>query len=463
MKETFVQVDRSSVINDNFAGCCAVYHGFAYMPQSEEAGLVGEALDREFRRVENARLPIARTWFRPDFNQDRMRRLNRWLEKMQQLNVEVAVNAGQWFTRDVWYFAHENFNNPAFTANPDNFNACCDKYAAWMSKAVEYWLEVKKYTHIKYLCLFSEGITYQNGGLPRGMTQMKAYEICCRKLHEKLIEYGLREKIKLVGPGGNFTSHRDEQLKYAVDRMNDVLDIFSGHTYARFSENAAPSDFGMIDYDGWLNHARWMKKTAARTGKPVWMDEYGMSGGQKQAEAYRADPLYGNFLGQAAAAFANGRLNASFLFTLFDQKTFWNITNEDSYYNGVHRWGLASMPGDDVPQPGSVRPAWYAFTLLSRFLSDGHARVFETRFGKEVCAAATQLTDGSSTILVVNRTAEAVSVTVEAGTAGLRGYLYDPAAVCPQQECDLLPAGDPTETETFTVTLPPYAAAIYHG
>ena len=82
MKESYVQVDRSSVIQNDFAGCCAVYHGFSFMPQSEEAGLTGEALDREFRRVENARLPIVRTWFRPDFNQDRMRRLNRWFEKM---------------------------------------------------------------------------------------------------------------------------------------------------------------------------------------------------------------------------------------------------------------------------------------------------------------------------------------------------------------------------------------------
>lgn len=463
MKETFVQVNRSSVINDHFAGCGAVYHGFSYMPQSEEAGLVGEALEREFGRVESARLPIARTWFRPDFNQDRMRRLNRWFEKMQQLNVEVAVNAGQWFTRDVWYFAHENFNNPAFTANPDNFNSCCDKYAAWMSKAVEYWLEVKKYTHIKYLCLFSEGLTYQNGGLPRGMTQMKAYEICCRKLHEKLIEYGLRDKIKLVGPNGNFSNHRDEQLKYAVDRMNDVLDIFSGHTYARYSENALPSDFGMTDYDGWMNHARYLKKTAARTGKPVWMDEYGMSGPQKQAETYRESPLYGNFLAQAAAAFANGRLHASFLFTLFDQKTFWNITNEDSYYNGVHRWGLAYMPGDDVLSPNSVRPAWYAFSLLSRFLSDGQAKVYETNFGSGICAASTQLSDGSTTLLLVNRTNEEISVNVEAGVAGLQRYLYDPAALSSTENSNLLSPDETTESETFTVILPPYAAAIYHG
>lgn len=456
MLESYARVLPGEIAAPHFSGCGAQYNGFSFMPQSEEAGLTGDVLTREFDRVERMRLPIARTWFRPDFNTDRMRRFNQWLEKTRELHVQVAVNAGQWFTRDVWYFAHEKFNDPAFTSDPANFALCCAKFALWISKALEYWIEVKHYDHIRYLFLFAEPLTARTGALPAKMTQEQAYELCCRKVHEQLQTLGIRDKVRLVGPNSLYVGGNAEPLKFAVDRLNDVFDIYSAHTYARCA-----GEYADLGYAQWLEQTRAMKKLTARTGKPFWIDEYGLSGRMEQAEQARSSPRYGNFLAQANAAFLNARADASLLFELFDQKTFWSITNEDSYHNGVHRWGLAYMPGDDVPEPDNVRPAWYAFALLSRYMT-GDTQILETQTGDGICAAAVRGAEGLS-LLLVNRTGEPVNVAVDAGTFPLRRSLYDPAAVHPTPDARMPEPDETTSDSRFTTLLPPYGVAVYHA
>ncbi|MHB1151334.1 MAG: glycoside hydrolase 5 family protein [Eubacteriales bacterium] len=309
MNKTYVKINREKIINDDYVGSCGVYHGFSYMPVPESMGLTGQTREREFKRVSEMKLKVARTWFRPDYSRDMMKRFNCWLEQMQKTGVDVAIQAGWWFTKDVWFFAHEKHNDPVYTKSLDNFMLCCDKFAAWIAKALEYFILVRGYTHIKYLVLFTEPVSYASGPVPEGIEPFKAYEICCRKIHEKLKTYNLRDSIKLMGPNGVFLSHDDIQLKNAVDYMDDIIDIYTLHTYAWTDSSWMKNpDFVMSGYDGWLHHAEYIRGIAAKTGKPVWTDEYGLSG---QAERYRDTVWYGNFIAQANAAFINGGLDGS--------------------------------------------------------------------------------------------------------------------------------------------------------
>ena len=460
---TFFKTDCKQSINTGYVGSCGVYHGFSFMPEPEAMGLTGETREREFRRVEAMKLKVARTWFRPDYNQDMMKRFCLWLDKMKELNVKVALQAGWWFTKDVWFFAHENYDNEEFTRDRANFERCCDKFSIWIAKALEYFIIVKEYTNIEYLVLFTEPTSYEAGPVPDGLDDLSAYEICCRKIHERLIEYGLRDRVKLMGPNGVFTSHEDKQLAYCVEHLNDVIDIYTYHTYAWLDNGWMKNpDFIMTGYDGWKKHADFIYSLEQATGKPVWIDEYGLSG---QADAFRDSSWYGNFIAQANAAFINGHLNGSFIWLLFDQKYFGDTTNNDSFYHGVHRWGTAYMPGDDVPDPENVRPSWYMISALSRYMSSGEDTVVcASEAGEGICGAVTRPENGEKISILLASLGEG-EVEVDVDCAGLDDrtltvYLYDPLHIDPQKDKLLLPPAETVRAPRFTVKLPPCGAAI---
>ncbi len=457
-----VKINRSKIINDHYKGSGGVYHGFSFMPGNEAMGLCGEARERELRRVEEMQLKVARTWFRPDYSREMMEKFNLWLDEMKRLGVEVAIQSAWWFTKDVWYFAHEKHNDPTYTQSIDNFKACSKKLANWIAKALEYFIVVRNYTHIKYLVLFTEPTSYESGPVPQGLTLLLAYEICCRAIHEKLIEYGLRDKIKLMGPNGVFIKYEDEQLKYAVEKMNDIIDIYSMHTYAWSDSSWMKNpDFIMSDYDGWLKHVKYLKEITAPTGKPLWFDEYGLSAVSEIGEKLRSDPKYGNFIAQANTAFINGGTYGSFIWLLFDQKYFWDTTNNDSFHNGVHRWGTAYMPGDDVPEPFNVRPVWYMLSLISKYMSDGDSVVYETITEGKICACSAGAQNGDFlSLLIVNREEESVTVEIESGVSGLSCYLYDPANIECLPDKYMLESCCTIENSSFKLTLPPLAAIV---
>jgi len=460
--KSIIEIDRSNIINKGYIGSCGVYHGFAYMPTYEQLGYTDEDREREFSRVNAMKLKVARTWFRPDFPQAALLRFGRWIEKMKELGVEVALNSGWYFTKDVWYFAHEKQNDPEYTKSAENFNTCADKFAFWIAKSIEYYILVKGFDNIKYLCLFTDPVSYEAGPVPEGMDYFDAYEICCRKIHDKLIEFGLREKIKLMGPNGIFASHDDTQLSRIIDRLDDVIDIYSMHTYSWCSQNfVKDKNFVMTGYKGWLDHASFIKKLAEKTEKPIWFDEYGLSGGSAAAESYRGGAWYGNYLAQINTAFINSGVSGSFLWMLFDQKYFTNVTNEDSFHNGIQRWGTTFMPGDNLPDSRSVRPSWYVISLLSRYMSGGNASVYKVNCGENAAAAATSPEEGKTSLLVVNLTGKDVSVSINAGISGLKRYLYDPKKIKPSAEKILIDSDMVTSTESFEDTLPPFGVAVY--
>ena len=428
----------------------------------KHAGMDEEALTTEFTRVDIMRLRIARTWMRPDFSIEQQRQFAHWVQTLQGLGTEVALHTGWFFPRDVWYFAHENWNHPLYTAKTENFRECCDRLAGWVSRMLEFLIELRGCTNIKYLMLFHEPTEWTADALPTGVSLFEAYAMACRAIHKRLIADGRRNLVKLVGPNAMISAAGDRQLRRAVSMLNDVLDIYSAHTYAWPSaEGGHDPSCVLTGYDGWVKHAQSMLRQVAQTGKPFWFDEFGLAGG-KTAEDMRSTGWYGNFLAQATAAFMNSGVENAFLWSLFDQKYFWDITNDDSFYHGIQRSGLAMMPGDSIPDTRNVRPAWYAVAMLSRFLSEGSAvPVLRTEAGPYLCGSATVPGEGCRTILLVNRKDTPVQVTVEAGISGLRRYLYNPATLQPHPDIYLHGWDVSTEQSVFTDTLPPFAVAVY--
>jgi hypothetical protein len=314
----------------------------------------------------------------------------RWLDAMKTRHVDVALQAGWWFTRDTYY------GSPA----PDPARDI-ERYTHWVSESLRQIITVRGFDNVRYLVLFTEPTSYESGSVPEGETQWTYYVKVVKALHQCLLDSKQRMLVKLVGPNN---THQGLHLAEAAAELDDVIDIYSGH------------DYNHPGYAQWLSMCQAMQAKVSGTGKPFWLDEYGL-----QDEAQRQRANYGNYLAQVVAASLNAGNQASFLWLLFDQQyvsaddsDVQAVTNADSFYNGIHRWGTWRWPHDTLENPQLPYPHWYAFDLLSRYLGgrDG-TRVLEAQGSEAVIVAATRPGGSEKTILLVNTTAKEQPVLIQ--------------------------------------------------
>ena len=413
--ELKLKVHTDHVLQSDYLGVNQVYHGFAFMPENEARGMTDADRTREFNRVSEMCLNIARTWFRPDWSNGdslsnppnwespKMRAFYKWLTAMQERNVDVALQAGWWFTTDTY------LGSPS----PDPARDL-DRYPRWVSDAVHEIVEKRGFHNVKYLILLTEPTSYEMGIVPKGETQWSYYVKMVRAIDRQLRADGRRALVKLVGPNN---SNGGVHLKEAAAELNDVLDIYSGH------------DYNKRDYEEWFAMCQAMAATVASTGKPFWLDELG-----KQDEAYRLTGDYGNYLAQIVAASINAGLQTSMQWLLFDQLYVAPLEKgdgKDGFHIGVHRWGACKWPHDSVEDPTSCYPQWGAVRLLSKYLSgrNGTKSLVTESAGALKIAATTPQGKGLS-VLVVNTSDASQEFSIEVSGDKVRHtlhrHLFDP-------------------------------------
>ena len=239
----------------------------------------------------------------------------KWLAAMRERNVDVALQAGWWFTRDTY------LGSPSPEPKRD-----LDRFPRWVSNTVHEIVEKRGFHNVKYLILLTEPTSYETGVVPPGETQWSYYVKMMHAIDQRLRADGRRSLVKLVGPNN---SYGGKHLKEAAAELNDVLDIYSGH------------DYNKRDYDEWFDMCHSMAATVASTGKPFWLDELG-----KQDETYRLGGDYGTYQAQIVAASINAGLQTSMQWLLFDQLYVAPIERgdgKDGFHLGVHRWGRLQM------------------------------------------------------------------------------------------------------------------------
>jgi len=466
-----LKVLNDSVLMDDFLGVNGVYHGFAYMPEQIKKGMNENDRQREFSRVKNMGLNIARTWYRPDwacgnnlyndFNweSEKMKAFYSWLDKMKELNVDVALQAGWWFSKDTYFHVVDDQKNDTIGPRPDKDP---ERFAQWVKESLNQLIKVRGYTNIKYLVLFTEPVNYNSGIIPDGFTQIKYYDKVCTKIHDQLVASGLRSSVKLVGPNSGSTDTA-AWVGWSVRNMDKVIDIYSWHAYNGGKwDNKIPQE-----YEGWKDMVAVGRKKIRQTGKPFWIDEYGAN---KPNESMRFRPDYGNYLAQCVAAFTNEGAQTSLIWLLFDQQyvaPLEGVTNKDSFHNGVHRWGLTKWPHDNIAEPENPYPSWYAFSMMSKYLGGrNHTKVFKTNSTDSVYIVATQPNGKETSVMVVNASHSSQKVEVEFQqkiNATLYRHLYDPATVEVTKEASI-PGSDrifKAVKRSFSDELPSRGFAIY--
>jgi len=469
--QNLLLVYNDSVLMDDFLGVNGVYHGFAYMPEQISKGMNENDRQREFSRVKNMDLKIARTWYRTDwacgdnmyndFNWEtaKMKAFYLWLDKMKELNVDVALQAGWWFTRDTYPPVSRKEANDTIGPDADKDP---ERFAQWVKASLHQLIKVKGYTNIKYLMLFTEPLNYPAGIIPKGYTEPEYYDKVCTRIHEKLVESGIRSSLKIVGPNSGSTDTA-AWVGWSVKNMDQVIDIYSWHAYNGGKYNSNPP----LEYDGWKSVAAAGRKKIAQTGKPYWIDEYGAN---RPDETTRFGPDYGNYLAQCVAAFTNEGAQTSLIWLLFDQQYVApgeRTNNKDSFHNGVHRWGVAKWPHDDVAEPENPYPSWYAFSMMSKYLGGRNkTKVYKTISADSVYVVANQPNGKEISVMVVNASHSAQQVEVEFQkplNLTLYRHLYDPSTVEVTKEATI--TGNDKKLNNikliFNDELPPRGVAIY--
>ncbi len=451
---TSLNVNFGSVIQNNFLGLGAVYHGFSYMPESNAKGMTDALRTIEFDRVSRAKLNISRTWYGSDWamptwggaydwNSTKMTAFYQWLQAMKDRNVQVALNLGWWFTESTCSSRKPTSCTPQV---PTDVNV----YTKWASDSLHQLINVKGFNNIKYAVLFTEPSTYCGcGNVPNGFTQKNYYWHVVQQLHNRLVSDGRRSLVKLVGPNNTDIENSAgiAAVQESVTNINAYLDIYSFHTYS------------MAGYDGWSTAVNNGLNAMSSTGKPFWFDEYG-----KQDQAYRNTADYGTYLAEINAAVLNAGGQTSLIWLYQDQyyvAPLDNETNSDSFTNGLHEWG--TMPW--LPTSTAVRPSWQSFAMMSRFLGGAGTKIVNTSKSiNGVRISAVQLPDGNVSVMVINSNGAPADINLSFASAlgkTLWRHLYDPSNA-PQLDTIIGASKEfPAVSTSLTDTLPARGVAIY--
>lgn len=408
-----IGVDQGAVLQEDFQGFNVVHHGFSYLPESREMGMNDTLRALERQRLQESGVRIVRSYYRPDWAMGdghwltpdwesvQMRALYAWLADMQRLGIEVALNMGWWFPRDVIWNRDQHLAT---------YPADLEAYCQWLSESVHQIVQVRGFTNVKYLAMFTEP-NDRFGDTPHGKQSWEYYKEVLQAAHQRLVTDGRRHLVRLMGPN---TPQPSQWLGKAAQELNGVLDVYSTHAY------------NLRTYQEWLTMAQGELTLVAQTGKPLWIDEYGI-----QEASFRSSGQYGIFLAQANAAFLNAGAASSFLWLLSDQyypTPIKHISNSDSFLDGRHAWGLLPWAAES-PTP---RPAWDAFVMLARLMAGPGARTVRTTCPPTLPAASTVHKDGRTNVLVVNPSPTSQEVTVTFATPlALPLYRYAYQAATP--------------------------------
>ena len=116
IKKVSLKINNDNCIQEYFHGVGGVYHAYTFRDDFPDKKYTEEECNIELERVQKMQLKIARTFFDLvaykdgiwDWNCEEMQALYKWLSKMKEFDVEVALNAAWWISGHI--FGNEDWN-----------------------------------------------------------------------------------------------------------------------------------------------------------------------------------------------------------------------------------------------------------------------------------------------------------------------------------------------------------------
>ena len=243
-----IKMDLKNPVQANFLGNNAVYHGYAGMPDVDGRVYTEEQCEIEADRVAELGLRVARTFYKwwPwdsetntwNWDNEIMKPFYKWLQRMKERNIQVSLNTGWCMPGDVNEVGGFNGKSP-FKVEGD-WIASTKKYAEWVSESLYQIVELRGFTNVTYIELFTEpqyGIKFNYL-----IDNKHAYELwadCAKAVTEQLIADGRRNLVKIIGPNEGSTS-TSIMNKWVAENAAEYVDIFSSHNYQDFITEEEP-------------------------------------------------------------------------------------------------------------------------------------------------------------------------------------------------------------------------------
>ncbi len=325
-----LSINAKQSVQENFLGVSAVYHGFAGMPDDANRVYTEEQCELEADRIKALGVKIVRTyykwwaWSRKEgwnWENDTMKAFYRWLERMQKRGIDVAIHGGWCCPGDIngtsWG------GDGPFADGDVSFETACENFADFVSESLHQLIEVRGFTNIKYLMLFTESERFA-GKAPKEYTPFSVWEKASRTIHNHLVKDGRRHLVKLIGPNEVARGWNEPKaLAYAAENADDFLDYYGCHIYARWEAE----DEGAI-HSG--KRAVFFRDPGHKIGQEVVLKPNTEYEASAWVKVYSDDPLH---------------VSGSVLFGVFEHPG--EIMNEAT---GTPRWaGVAAFSAGREP------------------------------------------------------------------------------------------------------------------
>ncbi|MDR1155739.1 MAG: hypothetical protein LBL04_13615 [Bacteroidales bacterium] len=267
------------------------------------------------------------------------------------------------------HFLAEGNSHTNWVVAPKNEDEWCENF----SMLVQYLLNTKNYSCVKYITPYNEpNLAYfMDNSVPTD-----AYIAMCKKLDQRFKTDGIRDKVL-------FSLSDDAEdaqfLSRCTSELADVADLFVSHTY-KFDYTTKNSEM--------VNWEKANRQLTSAVGKDHFIGEFGSHqyidpSNQKDIDFYERGVLMTRII---LNAFNAGACGASY-WSLLDQyywKTadhmqrlgLWRYKKEDYASEAYY----ASIKGDY-----DVRPQYYAYSLLTRFVRAGF-EVYPVNLGQDLVA-----------------------------------------------------------------------------
>ncbi len=236
-----LRIRRTAPVQENFLGVNAVYHGYAGMPDDAGRVYTTEQCELEADRIKALGVQVVRTYYKWwawsretgwNWENATMRAFYRWCERMQKRGIDIALHGGWCSPGDIngtsWG------GDGPFADGNVSFETACENFAAFVSESLYQLIELRGFTNIKYLMLFTESQS-GSGTMPKGYDAFSVWEKASRAIHNRLVQDKRRDLVRLIGPNENARAWNwPKALAYAAEHAADFLDSFGCHIYARW-------------------------------------------------------------------------------------------------------------------------------------------------------------------------------------------------------------------------------------
>ncbi len=327
---------------------------------------------------------------------------------------------------NVHFLAQDN-DSPNWTVGAKD----AEEFAENFSMFVQLLVLQKGYTCIKDITPINEpSWTYLIDSGSSYSGNFNAYAEMCRILHNRFKADGIRDKVLFNlsddAENMNWLTNSANHLA-TIDLGNSesetLADMFNSHTY----------QFGYTTKNTAIaNWQRQCTSAVSATGKPHMIGEYGSnenvgSTRQRDIDSYERGVL---IVRQALNFFNQGSSGVSH-WTLYDQ-----YYNKSGLYNEMMQLGFwrsvkseyaSETYYNELTEDYQIRPAYYAFSLLTRHTRPG-AEIYPVDVGLDfVAATAFKNPDGKWVAAIANGGTEASKLTLfGSGLVGsFKHYVYE--------------------------------------